>query len=210
MGDGSDMKPFTSGIKDVRKVDDLTVEIETAEPYPILPDVLSEVYMMSHKWCEANKAERPVDKRKGIENAASFKANGTGPYMLKRAASPTCAACSSATRTSGGAQADGNVQEVVYTPIRNRSRRAWRRCCRTRSTSCSTRRRCSDVERLRAEPAHPGRATAPRTASIFIGMDQARDELQVLERQGPQPVQGPARAQGAVRGDRHRADPHQA
>ena len=40
--------------------------------------------MMSKKWCEANQAvTKPVDRRKGIENAASFRANGTGPYRLR-------------------------------------------------------------------------------------------------------------------------------
>jgi peptide/nickel transport system substrate-binding protein len=82
-GDGSDMKGYTSSIKQVRRVDDHTVEIETATPFPILPDVISLVYIMSKKWCEDNKAEKPVDRRKGIENTASFRANGTGPYRLK-------------------------------------------------------------------------------------------------------------------------------
>src|SRR5688572_24737993 len=57
-GDGSDMKGYTSSIKQVRKVDDFTVEIETIAPFPILPDVISLVYVMSKKWCEDNKAEK--------------------------------------------------------------------------------------------------------------------------------------------------------
>ena len=81
-GDGSDMKGYTSSIKEVRKVDDFNVEIETTAPFPILPDVISLVYIMSKSWCETNKAEKPVDRRKGIENAASFRANGTGPFSL--------------------------------------------------------------------------------------------------------------------------------
>ena len=36
--DGSDMKSYTSPIKDVRKVGELAVEIETMTPFPILPD----------------------------------------------------------------------------------------------------------------------------------------------------------------------------
>ncbi len=64
-GDGSDMKGYTSSIKQVRKVDDHTVEIETTAPFPILPDVISLVYVMSKKWCEDNKAEKPVDKQQG-------------------------------------------------------------------------------------------------------------------------------------------------
>ena len=82
-GDGSDMKGYTSTFTAVRKIDDYTVEIETNAPYPILPDVITNVYVMSKKWCEENKAEKPVDRRKGIENVASFKANGTGPFRLK-------------------------------------------------------------------------------------------------------------------------------
>ena len=46
-GDGSDMKGYTSAIKEVRKVDDFTVDIETSSPFPILPDVISLVYIMS-------------------------------------------------------------------------------------------------------------------------------------------------------------------
>ena len=57
-GDGSDMKSYTSSFKEVRKIDDYTVEIETTAPNPILPDVISIVGMMSKKWCEQNKAEK--------------------------------------------------------------------------------------------------------------------------------------------------------
>jgi len=82
-GDGSDMKGVTAPIKAVRKVDASTVEIETGAPFPILPDTLTTLAIMSHKWCEENKAEKPVDRRKGVENTASFKANGTGPDRLQ-------------------------------------------------------------------------------------------------------------------------------
>ena len=80
---GSDMRGYVAPIKEVRKVSDSVVEIETLTPFPILPDTLTVFAMMSKTWCEQNKAERPVDRRKGIENTASFKANGTGPFRLK-------------------------------------------------------------------------------------------------------------------------------
>eukprot|EP01034_Spumella_vulgaris_P005403 gene5403-6890_t len=81
--DGSDMKSYTNDFKEVRKINDFTVEIETKAPFPILPDVISLVYIMSKKWAETNQAQRPVDRRKGIENAASFRATGTGPFRLR-------------------------------------------------------------------------------------------------------------------------------
>ena len=94
--EGSDMKSYTNDFKEVRKIDSHTVEIETKTPFPILPDVLSLVYIMSKKWCETNQATVPVDRRKGVENTASFKANGTGPSVCA-SASPTSAPCSRAT-----------------------------------------------------------------------------------------------------------------
>src|SRR5512139_2258731 len=80
---GSDVKTYVGSIKEIRKVDDLTIDIVTNEPFPILPDVITNWYIMSKKWCEENRAVEPVDKRKGTENTASFKANGTGPYRLR-------------------------------------------------------------------------------------------------------------------------------
>ena len=82
-GEGSDMNSYTNDIKEVRKVSDHAIEIETKAPFPILPEVLSQVAIMSKKWCEANNAAKPVDRRKGIENTASFKANGTGPFRVR-------------------------------------------------------------------------------------------------------------------------------
>ena len=46
-GEGSDMKSYTNDFKEVRKVGDFTVEIETKAPFPILPDLLALVYIMS-------------------------------------------------------------------------------------------------------------------------------------------------------------------
>src|SRR4051812_5548266 len=82
-GEGSDLKSNINDVKEVRKVNDYTVDIETKTPFPILPNQLTTLYMLSKKWCEQNQATRPVDRRKGIENAASFRANGTGPYRLR-------------------------------------------------------------------------------------------------------------------------------
>lgn len=62
-GDGSDMKATNSDIKQVRKIDDHTVEIDTVAPQPILPDVITTSYMMSKKWCETNQATTPVDRQ---------------------------------------------------------------------------------------------------------------------------------------------------
>ena len=66
-GEGSDMRTQVSSVKEVRKLDEHTVEIETSAPNPILPELLTTVYMMDRQWAEAKRAERPVDRRRGTE-----------------------------------------------------------------------------------------------------------------------------------------------
>ena len=82
-GVGHEELPTTS--KQVRKINDHTVEIETKAPFPILPDVISLVYIMSKKWCETNQAQRPVDRRKGIEMPRPFPCQRHGPIPPARA-----------------------------------------------------------------------------------------------------------------------------
>ena len=48
-----------------------------------MPELFTAWLQMSKKWCETNHATKPVDRRKGIENAASFRANGTGPFRAR-------------------------------------------------------------------------------------------------------------------------------
>ena len=113
------MKANTNDIKEVRKVDDYAIEIETTAPFPILPDVLTTLAMiMSKKWCEENKADKPVDRRKGIENTASFKANGTGPFRL-RERQPNVRTVFVTQPQLLGQASRATSQEVIFTPIGN-------------------------------------------------------------------------------------------
>ena len=116
-GEGSDMKSYTNDLKAVRKIDSHTVEFETLAPFPILPDVFSLFYMMSKDWSEKNGASKPVDRRKGIENAASFQANGTGPFRL-RERQPNVKTTFVRNGNYWG-KIEGNVINVEYTPIGN-------------------------------------------------------------------------------------------
>ena len=82
-GDGSDVRSQLASVKAVRKTGDFAVEIETSAPNPILPDLITNILIMNKAWCEANNATKPVDRRRGIENAASFRTNGSGPFRVR-------------------------------------------------------------------------------------------------------------------------------
>ena len=181
-GDGSDMKGYTSSIKEVRKVDDHTVDIETASPFPILPDVISLVYILSKKWCEDNNAVLPVDRRKGIENAASFRANGTGPYRL-RERQPSQRTVLQRNPAYWG-KIEGNVTEVIFTPIGNDATRVA--ALLSGEIDVMEPVPLQDVARLQASPTLKV-MQGPELRTIFLGMDQRRDELQFSSVKGKNP-----------------------
>jgi peptide/nickel transport system substrate-binding protein len=181
-GDGSDMKSYTNDFKEVRKVDDYTVDIETKAPFPILPDVISLVYMMSKKWCETNGAAKPVDRRKGVENTASFKANGTGPFRV-RERQPTVKTTFARSASYWG-KVEGNVTEVVYTPIGNDATRVA--ALLSGEIDVMEPVPVQDVARVNAS-ANAKAMTGPELRTIFLGMDQKRDELLYSSVKGKNP-----------------------
>ncbi len=180
--EGSDMKSYTNDFKEVRKISDFVVEIETKAPFPILPDVISLVYIMSKKWAETNQATRPVDRRKGVENAASFRANGTGPFRL-RERQPNV-------RTSfvrNGAywgKIEGNVTEVIFTPIGNDATRVA--ALLSGEIDVMEPVPVQDIPRVNAS-ANARAITGPELRTIFLGMDQKRDELLYSSVKGKNP-----------------------
>jgi len=181
-GDGSDVKSKVNDIKEVRKVDDHTIDIVTKGPFPILPDVLSDLAIMSKKWCEENKAEKPVDRRKGIENTASFKANGTGPFRV-RERQPNVRTVFVRSGNYWG-KIDGNAQEVIFTPIANPATRVA--ALLSGEIDVMEPVPVQDIARINASPSAQV-VVGPELRTIFLGMDQKRDELLYSSVKGKNP-----------------------
>jgi peptide/nickel transport system substrate-binding protein len=181
-GEGSDMRSNTNDIKEVRKVGTHAIEIETKSPFPILPNVLSTVYIMSKKWCEDNQATRPVDRRKGIENAASFRANGTGPYRL-RERQPNVRTTFVRNGNYWG-KFEGNVDEVIFSVIGNDATRVA--ALLSGEVDIMEPVPVQDVPRVNSSP-NTRALVAPELRTIFLGMDQKRDELLYSSVKGKNP-----------------------
>jgi peptide/nickel transport system substrate-binding protein len=180
--DGSDMKSYTNDVKEVKKIDDYTVDIITKAPFPILPDVLGGVYIMSKKWCEENGAQRPVDRRKGTENTASFKANGTGAFRLK---SREPAAKTVFVRNGVyWDKIESNIDEAIFTPIGNDATRVA--ALLSGEIDMMQPVPVQDAPRLNAN-ANLKVMQGPELRTIFLGMDQSRDELLFSNVKGKNP-----------------------
>jgi peptide/nickel transport system substrate-binding protein len=68
-------------VKEARKIDDLTVDFVTDGADPILPSEITAMDIMSKAWCEAHGAVENVIFGQG-ENYALRNAMGTGPFRL--------------------------------------------------------------------------------------------------------------------------------
>jgi len=181
-GDGSDMKSNTTEVKEVRKVNDFQVEIETKTPLPILPDVITQLMIMSKKWCEENGAVKPVDRRKGIENTASFKENGTGPFIV-RERQPNVRTVFVRNPNYWG-KIEGNAQEVIFTPIANPATRVA--ALLSGEIDVMEPVPVQDIARVNASP-NARVIAGPELRTIFLGMDQKRDELLYSSVKGKNP-----------------------
>jgi peptide/nickel transport system substrate-binding protein len=79
---GSNVGGSLASVKEARKVDDLTVDIETTVPNPIFLEEITGIGMMSRAWAEKNNATRSADLTTREENFATRNAMGTGPFVL--------------------------------------------------------------------------------------------------------------------------------
>ncbi|MGL4577257.1 MAG: ABC transporter substrate-binding protein [Burkholderiaceae bacterium] len=181
-GEGSDVKGVIGEIADAKKVDDFTVELITKAPFPILPDVITTFLIMPKKWCEENRATQPVDKRKGVENTASFKANGTGPFRVK--AREPGVRTTLVRNLQYWDKVESNVDEVVFTPIGNPSTRVA--ALLSGEIDMMEPVPLQDVPRIDANP-QTKVLQGPELRTIFLGMDQKRDELLFSNVKGKNP-----------------------
>jgi peptide/nickel transport system substrate-binding protein len=77
----SQLQDVVGSIKEIRKVDDLTVEIETKGPDPILLSELTSMPIVNQAWMEKNNSAEPAIVGTN-ENFALRNAMGTGPFRL--------------------------------------------------------------------------------------------------------------------------------
>ena len=79
----SAVKNNVPNVTGARKVDELTVDIVTSAPTPVLPAALTNLRIASKTWMTKHKADKPQDFNAKEDTFAARNTNGTGPYMLK-------------------------------------------------------------------------------------------------------------------------------
>jgi peptide/nickel transport system substrate-binding protein len=184
MSPTSNFRVYTTGIQGARKIDDHTVLIYTTVPNPVLLRQLTELRIMSRAWSEKNKVAKPQDYVKKEETHAARNANGTGPYMLKSREVDVRTVFVQNPNWWGKATKKGNVTEVVYTPVKSEATRTAALLSGELDFVLDP--APQDIARLKQNP-NIKVAEGSETRTIFIGLDQFRDELQYSNVKGKNP-----------------------
>ena len=112
------MQIYVTGVNEIRKVDDYTVDFILATPQPILLRNIIDFRIMSKAWCEKNRTTTVQDYKAKEENFASRNAMGTGSYRIT-GWQPEQRVTMSVNPDWWDRASAGNVREVVYTPIKS-------------------------------------------------------------------------------------------
>lgn len=176
------MQIYVTGVKEVKKVDDHTVDFILAGPVPILLRNIVDFRIMSKTWAEKTRSENVQDYRKKEETFASRNVNGTGPYMIKSWAPDKSITMEHFKGWWG--KLDGNVTEVTYNPIKADATRVA--ALISGDVDLVTDLPVQDVERLRKEPKLKV-LDGHEVRTIFIGMDQHSNELKYSDVKGANP-----------------------
>src|SRR5206468_3933402 len=117
--DTSQLRVYATRSGIPKKIDDLTVEFTTPAPNPTELEDWATINIMSKAWCEKNRATKPQNYGAKEDMITARQANGTGPYVLK-SREPDVKTVLVKNPNWWGIKAgiwDGNVDEVVFTPI---------------------------------------------------------------------------------------------
>lgn len=119
----SDYKELLASVTDVRAPDKYTIEIVTNGPNPIMPNNLTNMFIMDKGWAEANGAVKVQDYEGGEDTFAAKNAMGTGPYMLVSREPDVKTVLSMNESYWGKDEFPMEVTEIIYTPIQNAATR---------------------------------------------------------------------------------------
>ena len=179
---GSISKLNLGNVKDVRKVDAFTVDVETKAPFPLLLNEMLNLTVMSKAWCEANNAKEASDLQQKKENFANRNANGTGPFMLKsREVDVKTVLVANPTWWD---KPKHNLTEIDFTPIQSDATRTSSLLSGALDATVNV--PLQDVARINSSGAFTV-VQGPELRTIFLGMDQARDELLYSDVKGKNP-----------------------
>ena len=178
------MQPYVTGVNEVRKIDDHTVDFILAGPNPVFLRNLTIFHIMSKTWAMKTKSEKIQDYKANEITFASRNVNGTGAYLIK-SWEPDKQIVMSA-NANWWDKREGNVTEVIYTPIKSEATRVA--ALLSGDVDLVTDVPLQDMARLRQDTKLKILDGA-ENRTIFIALDQGSTELKYADVKGKNPFQ---------------------
>jgi len=159
------------GIADAEKVDDLTVDVISGAPDPILPRKMIRLFVMSKAWAQAHDVEKVPDLRaQGTEAYTLRHANGTG--AMKLVSQEPGVRTTFERNAAYWGKFSGNVDRAIYTPIAAGPTRLS--ALLSRELDLITDVPLQDIERIRSTDGF-ALVQAPQQLFMELEMDGTRD-----------------------------------
>ena len=184
MAKTSNFGPYVTGFDRIVKVDSHTIDIITKGPNPVLLNQMTELRMMSKAWAEKNNSVEPKDlKNVSQETFANRNAMGTGPFVLRQWVPDQRMVF--ARNPNWWGKMEGNVTEIIYTPIKSEATRIA--ALLSGEVDLVLDPSPADLPRLRNN-ANLKVVDGIENRTIFLGMDQFRNELPGSNVKGKNPL----------------------
>lgn len=180
----SDMKGLLSSIEKVSKVDDLTVHIKTKGPNPLLPNYLTNLFMMDKEWSEANNTITVQDYKGKKDNFAVRNGNGTGPYAVVSREQDVRTVLKRNDAYWGKGEAPLGISEITYVVIKSDATRVA--ALLSGEVDFVQDVPPQDIDRVGKTP-NLKVSFGPENRTIFFGMDVASPELKTSNIKGKNP-----------------------
>jgi peptide/nickel transport system substrate-binding protein len=184
MSKNSVMRTPMSAVKAARKIDDLTIEFETAVPDPILLSEQTNFLIMSKAWSEEHHASEPVVIGGSDDNYAVHNAMGTGPFRLVSREPDNKTVVEKNAAWWG--KPEHNLDQVEFDVIGNASTRVAALLSGELDMVYSV--PPQDMARI-AQTKGLKLIQNPELRTIYLGLDVWRDELLTSDVKGKNPLQ---------------------
>jgi peptide/nickel transport system substrate-binding protein len=179
---GSNLQTRIPADAKVVKVDDYTVDFILTSPNPILHSAWDTWYIMDKKWAEENNSAAPTPAAATSPSFASLHANGTGAFTVE-SHQPGVKTVFKA-NPNWWQKPEHNLKEIVFTPIGSDATRIA--ALLSGEVDIIEPVPIQDISRVDSSP-NAQVLKGPELRTIFLGMDQARDELLYSNVKGKNP-----------------------
>ena len=165
------------------KIDDYTVDVKLDAPNPILISQWDTWYIMSKKWCEENNSVAPTPVSATTPSYAALHENGTGPFIIESHQPGVKTVFK--VNPNWWRKPEHNIKEIVFTTISSDATRVA--ALLSGEVDIIEPVPVQDIGRVDSSP-NAQVLKGPELRTIFLGMDESRDELLYSNVKGKNPL----------------------